>query len=387
MLLVALVGIPAGALAAMPPPTPGMIEAYRRDGSLEARKAFARQIGNHRVDPNLLQSAKARLQQLAGPASGTPVRPIPPSAWQGMPTKGSVKMFVLLVDFSDYPHNDALNPTASVNARIFGDGDSAAGSPYESLRNYYRRASYNQLELGGAVLGWYRPAYSRASLAQTTAGREKLIKEALTTFESQGHDFSQYDNHGNGTLDYFAVVWTGPDNGWSGFWWGYQTYFSDASFKVSGKSLSKYSWQWESNPVGGAFVPHTMIHETGHALGLPDYYDYDDTVGPNGGVGGLDMMDGNWGDHNCFSKFLLDWITPKVITQAAAGVTLAVADRARRSRGADAHGCGGAAFRRVLHDSEPRPQPERQHLSCGWALDLARGFAARCNQGQLGLSL
>jgi len=51
-----------------------------------------------------------------------------------------------------------------------------------------------------------------------------------------------------------------------------------------------------------------VIHETGHALGLPDYYDYDDKVGPRGGVGGLDMMDNNWGDHNPFSKWLLGWL-------------------------------------------------------------------------------
>jgi M6 family metalloprotease-like protein len=303
-----------------------MLEAYRRDGSLEARKAFARQMGNHRTDPNLLQATQARLQRLAGSAPDGRILPLPPSAWRGMPTKGAVKLFVLLVDFSDYPHNDILNPTASVQARVFGDGDSAAAAPYESLRNFYRRASYNQLDFSGTVLGWYRPGYTRASVANTAAGRDGLIKEALRSFETQGHDFAQYDNDGDGSVDYFAVVWSGPDNGWSNFWWGYQTFFSDASFKVSGKSLWKYSWQWESRPAGGAFKPLTLIHETGHALGLPDYYDYDDTVGPKGGLGGLDMMDGNWGDHNCFSKFLLDWITPEVITGAVTGATLAAAE-------------------------------------------------------------
>ena len=312
----------------MPPPDPGMLEAYGRDGSLEARQAFARQMGNHRLDPNLLQAAKDRLQRLAGAAPETRILPVPPPAWRGMPTKGAVKLFVLLVDFSDYPHNETLNPTASVQARVFGDGDAVAAAPYESLRNFYRRASYNQLDFSGTVLGWYRPGYTRISMANTAAGRDGLIKEALRSFEAQGHDFAQYDNDGDGSVDYFAVVWSGPDNGWSNFWWGYQTFFSDASFKVSGKTLRKYSWQWESRPGGQAFKPLTLIHETGHALGLPDYYDYDGTVGPKGGVGGLDMMDGNWGDHNCFSKFLLDWITPQVITGGMTGATLAAAEAA-----------------------------------------------------------
>jgi M6 family metalloprotease-like protein len=304
-----------------------MLEAYRKDGSLRTRQAFARQLGNHRVDPELIQRATARLRGTIAPAL-EPVAPTPPLAWRGMPTKGTVKMFVLLVDFNDYPHDDTLNPVAAVQARIFGDGDARTTAPYESLRAFYRRSSYTQLDLTGTVLGWYRPSYSRVSMAQTTAGREALIKEALTSFVAQGHDFAQYDNWGNGVIDYFAVVWSGPDNGWSNFWWGYQTFFDDASFKVGGKTLHKYSWQWESRPLGGAFTPKTLIHETGHALGLPDYYDYDTTVGPNGGVGGLDMMDASKGDHNCFSKFLLDWITPKILTGNSPGVTLAAAEDA-----------------------------------------------------------
>jgi len=47
-----------------------------------------------------------------------------------------------------------------------------------------------------------------------------------------------------------------------------------------------------------------------HLLGLPDLYDYNGASGRDGGVGGLDMMDSNWGDHNCFSKFMLEWLTP-----------------------------------------------------------------------------
>jgi M6 family metalloprotease-like protein len=123
-----------------------------------------------------------------------------------------------------------------------------------------------------------------------------LIKEAVNHFDAQGHDFSQYDNNGDGVLDYFVVIWAGPDNGWGNFWWGYQTVFPDNTYTVDGVRLGKISWQWEANPVGGAFTPVVVIHETGHALGIPDYYDYDSSVGPQSGVGGLDMMDSAMGD-------------------------------------------------------------------------------------------
>ena len=44
-----------------------------------------------------------------------------------------------------------------------------------------------------------------------------------------------------------------------------------------------------------------------------DYYDYDDTTGPDGGLGGSDMMDYNIGDHNAYSKAILGWINPYVV--------------------------------------------------------------------------
>jgi M6 family metalloprotease-like protein len=236
-----------------------------------------------------------------------------------MPTKGDVKIFSLLIDFPEYPH---VSTSEHVHDRLFGNGNPLE-APLESLAVYYRRSSYGKLELnGGNTLGWYRPSYNRSAVPQNTAGRETLIKEALNHFQSLGHDFSQYDNDGDGVIDYFIVVWTGPDNGWGNFWWGYQPSFVDGAYRIGGKRLSNYSWQWESRPMGQLFTPEVAIHETGHALGLPDYYDYDATVGPKGGVGRLDMMDGNSGDHNCFSKWILEWITPTVISTGSRVVTL-----------------------------------------------------------------
>ena len=320
-----------GSLGAMPPPTKEQWEQYRQDGSLKARIAQARELGNHRADPELVRNAEARLRTLAAakgvavPERGDALR-TPPAAWSGMPTKGTVKMLVLCIDFSDYPHDDTNNSVAKVKARVLGSGDTL-GLPYESLKNYYQRASYDQLTLTGEVLGWYR-AGARSAVAKTTAGRQALIKEALAYYNGGAggdHDFSQYDNNGDGKIDYFAVIWSGPSGGWSDFWWGYQTSWSGTD-TFDGKRLGKYSWQWESKQGYSRsyplFDPLVLIHETGHALGLPDYYDYDEAQGPSGGVGGLDMMDGNMGDHNCFSKFLLDWITPAVYTSSASGLGL-----------------------------------------------------------------
>lgn len=300
---------PLGARA-LEPPRPGELARFRHDGSLATRERFARSLGNEKVAPQLVQGVQARLRRaqlgLASSASAVPY--LPPPAWRGMPTTGNVKVLTLLISFRDYPPTSS---TATIADKLYGAGDSSE-YPYESLSGFYERSSLGKLHITGQVFGWYRVPYDREAVPQTDEGRESLIEEALRSYEAT-NDLSQFDNDGDGAIDYLVVVWTGPDTGWSGFWWGYMTNFGDAGFTVDGKRLGTYSWQWESRPAGGSYDPAVVIHETGHALGLPDYYDYDDSVGPRGGVGGLDMMDANWGDHNCFSKLLLGWIEPQTI--------------------------------------------------------------------------
>jgi hypothetical protein len=75
---------------------------------------------------------------------------------------------------------------------------------------------------------------------------------------------------------------------------------------------------YELMMVNNQIDASTIIHETGHKLGLEDYYDYASDDGSNNewGLGGADMMDSTVGDHNPFSKLLLGWIQPKVVTES-----------------------------------------------------------------------
>ena len=318
-LLLVLAGTAAPAGLALEPPREGELARLERQGRLDEALGFAKALGNHRMSPALLENAR----RSAGRAVLGLTAPAPPPARRGMPTTGAVKVLALLIEFDDYRHS---NEASTVAAKIFGSGVDAGQFPYDSVHDYYQRSSYDQLDIQGDVLGWYRTAYDRSTVVETVGGREALIEEALTSYESQGRDFSQYDNNGDGTIDYLIVIWAGPQGSWSTFWWGYQTYFEDQAYSLDGKTLETYSWQWESWYQGGTtngfYDPIVVIHETGHALGLPDYYDYDATVGPDGGVGELDMMDGKWGDHNAFSKWTLGWISPQVVTGAPRGVTL-----------------------------------------------------------------
>jgi M6 family metalloprotease-like protein len=305
-LLLLLWGVPAA--SALEPPRPGELARLASQGKLDEALARAKALGNYKVAPTLVQDALERIQR----AQLGLTTPAPPPRWRGMPTTGNVKVLALLISFSDYLPSESASTYQSM---IFGNG-AAANEPYESLHDYYARSSYGQLNIQGDVLGWCTTNQPRSAVVQTDAGREALIKQALSYYDAQGHDFSQYDNNGDGSIDYLIVVWTGPGGAWNTFWWPYKTLFGDSSYQLDGKRLDTYSWQ-PDRPT-----PTGMIHETGHALGLPDYYDYDKSVGPQGGVGGLDMMDDYWGDHNAFSKLLLGWLTPQVRSGGSGAVTL-----------------------------------------------------------------
>ena len=310
-------------LMAIAPPTPEQIAQYKADGTWAERLENAYELGNHQAAPGMAAYARWRVEKLVREAAGLPPQLEPPPERQGgIPPTGSPNVVVLLVDFPDYPHY-ANQTQADVYDKFFQDG--VGNYPYESIHNYYERASYNTLHIQGNVLGWYTAQNNRSYYEGLGwgYGQEALISEALDYFDGQGHDFTQYDNDGDGNIDMLYCKWTGPDNGWSGFWWAYQYgWWANPSYTVDGKAIKKYVWSWVANPEGADFDPHTDIHETGHALGLPDYYDYDDTVGPDGGIGGLDMQHDNVGDWNCYSKFMVDWVTPTTIALGSQSLTL-----------------------------------------------------------------
>lgn len=327
--LMVLFAVPAAAIA-LEPPFPGELARYRRDGTLVARQAFARKLGDWRTSKSLVRRLHNRLLRAARTAGRDTAgaRLLPPTNWRGLPTTGTNKILVLCIDFSDYTAQSTLT---TINSAVFGTGVST-NYPYESLHGYYDRASYGQLDLQGKVVGWYRPSYARTAMTQTSAGRENLIQEALQHYDTSV-DYSQFDNNGDGVIDYLAVLWSGPSTGWGSFWWPYQTSWSQTTAPaLDGVTPGKYVWEgeatWSKGEVISTFWPRTLIHETGHMLGLPDLYDYlsranGDTVGPDGGVGDYDMMDADDGDFNMFSKWLLGWVDPTVISWVTRTQTLA----------------------------------------------------------------
>jgi len=310
LLLTATIIVTSTVLALQPPPK-GEIETLRQKGILQEQVDRALMYGNHKVKPALAARTIAKLNAMFSPEESKSMAPLP--AWRGMPTSGTNKILVFLIDF---PDANSISSYGSITNQLFGDG-LASRYPRESLQKYYWRASYGKLMIEGTALGWYRMQHTR-DWYTTTYGdgnyaNYQITKEVAEHYNGT-HDYSQYDNDGDGRIDYFAVIWSGAHGPWASFWWGYQ-WSLYSNLTLDGVKFYDFSWQWETYDYpSGTFDPLVIIHETGHALGLPDYYDYNGDIGPDGGVGGLDMMHGNWGDHCCFSKFMLDWLQPTVFT-------------------------------------------------------------------------
>ncbi len=127
----ALIAVCAGLLApvvvssparSLEPPRTHELARYRADGSLTARLRAARRLGDQRVSAALVRGLEARLR--AAQLGLEPAAFMPPPAWRGMPTSGTVKMLALLVSFKDYPRPTA--PAAPCSAKLFGAGNAAA---------------------------------------------------------------------------------------------------------------------------------------------------------------------------------------------------------------------------------------------------------------------
>lgn len=338
--LAGIVGLYAMNAIGLQAPSQEQINELKRTGKFERAVERARKTKNHAMSDGMVERAKYKIKKakrklklkslvdsgysMAEAEEAVGALAAPPPARQNLPTTGTPKTLTILIDFNDY-RAASLYPNISVadiEANIYGSGTAKAQEyfyPRESLNAYYKRASCGKLDIQGDVIGWYNFPHNRSfyvaddgSAAQFSS-RTDFITHIMDDLNSS-YDFSDYDNDNDGTIDLINVIWTGPKGDWATFWWG--VYTSGSSSKSwDGVKIGRYTWQWMATRDSDTdFNPYVLIHETGHGLGLPDYYDYNDAYGPDGGVGGYDMMHDNRCNHNAFSRWMLDWIDPIILS-------------------------------------------------------------------------
>lgn len=238
--------------------------------------------------------------------------------YEGMlPSVGNSELLVLMIQFS----NDKFNSNDS-NERIgnlfFGDD-----LEYHSVKSFYSESSFDNLELTGDVLPIYTAKYNSSYYEREYGdwASDALIQEALLYYDNTV-DYSEFDSNDDGIIDNIVALYAKYYDYESDVWWAYNTNYEDPveddvpQLKLDNVFVNNYVWTsieflYDDDYLGNNIF--TIVHELGHSFGLDDYYDYDEDIGPKGGLGGADLMDDTIGDHNAFSKYLLGWVDPIII--------------------------------------------------------------------------
>ena len=265
---------------------------------------------------------------------------------EGCPTTGAPGVLVIPVEFSNVTASSKGYTIDAIKNAFEKDGK----NDYYSVYDYYYISSYGDLTLDITVLdSWFKPTYTSDYYERQTMdyyGEETAIGDQMVMDEALAYlagimDLSKFDSDNNGTIDAVVLITTLEINSEETFYWAYRYWnlYSDEEdnyYEYDGVSANDYLWApyqflFETRDAIGdtsfddesALNTYTFIHEFGHVLGADDYYD---TAYVGSPMGGYDIMDGEIGDHNAYSKFNYGWITSSRLVVGDESVTLTLTD-------------------------------------------------------------
>lgn len=279
---------------------------------------------NTSYDPNTV--SKDRLQDVLMDHDGA----------IGLPSVGTYSCLVVPIQFKDTKITS--NDIDKLN-RAFNGNDTG----WESVASYYRKSSYGKLNLSFDITDVYISSKNSAyydryeKLMEDSngdyyyqTGDEALMLEVMAYLEPR-MDLSKYDVNKDGTIDAVYLIYSADveyvDE--SSIYWAFVSYYlstEEHNKKFDGLDVFYYlfaGFDFMDDDIDDWFAANpnfkinasTYIHETGHLLGLDDYYDYYPNEGSDKTVGCADMMDYTVGDHNCYSKLMMGWVEPIVVTE------------------------------------------------------------------------
>lgn len=252
-----------------------------------------------------------------------------------------VKALVVPVDFTDYPASSlpkgADGTIDELEKAVFGEAEDTS---WQSLRSYYEAVSFGKCKISGTVTDWFHTNVSAAQFANgANFGPDHKYKGAKKEYATQelayaisqeyfGEgklDMDDYDANKDGVIDSIIMIYSAPHHSVPGANVDQDTFWAYC-WSVSGAKGGAYRYFWcsyaffEEGQDGVEETKlncRTLIHEFGHVIGAPDYYDTDYNQNPEGKqyspLGGIDMMDHNVGDHNSFTKANYGWVTPYIV--------------------------------------------------------------------------
>jgi M6 family metalloprotease-like protein len=254
-----------------------------------------------------------------------------------LPSTGSPKVLVLPIKISggvDPLSDKQLEKLKQAIDTVFNGEDNEYR---ESVKSFYEKSSYGALNIQFDVLDSRFDA-SDADSSYTTPSAifkqsgsiDGIVKIANAAIDQLDIDRAEYDSDKDGFIDAVRLVYDihnySNDQSLSDEYWAYVSQTGETANKDK-PAVNVFGWasydfmyaqnNYEYDSDFSKLDAHTFIHETGHMLGLNDYYDYNFDGKNNTGIsplGGVDMMDYNIIDHNSYSKMLLGWTKPYIVT-------------------------------------------------------------------------
>ena len=243
------------------------------------------------------------------------------------PAYGSPKFLVIPVWFTDSDsyilNRDEVRD--DIETSFFGSEEETG---WESVSTYYKKDSFNHVDIQGSVLDWYECGKASSTYYNDQSQTTSLFRSAYNHAYNSGVNLKDYDSDRDGFLDGLIIIYGAPDmyhlsgevsNMWAYttglqttknlnkpnvamiFWASYDFMYSNGNDAFSHTGLSKAGTGDTSHCNLDA---HTYIHETGHMFGLDDYYDYSHLNNP--GLS-FSMQDYAIGGHDPFSRLALGW--------------------------------------------------------------------------------
>ena len=251
------------------------------------------------------------------------------------PSTGDVDVLVLPIEFTNFTFSsrtlsnieDALNGTDN--------------SYWESVASFYEKSSFGKLHLNFHVASVYECGltaeaafrnnylYSDSSsfyYDSTKTNGQELVNAAVDNYSDSSYPLTDFDKDEDGIIDAVVAIYSCPDYSQrdytfeykndtiqdNGFFWAY-TYWCSNGGDTSSPKANTYVWlSYDFFEYGGKADPHTLIHEYGHAMGLDDYYGSEKKGFQPAGA--IDMMDNNITDHDAYTKCVLGWVSPYIVS-------------------------------------------------------------------------
>lgn len=253
------------------------------------------------------------------------------------PSTGDVNVLVVPVQFEDLKAFDE-HDYAMIQSGFNGAFKDNSNVYWESVKSFYEKSSNGKLNLNFEITDPFVPTlsskeFTRLGTSDTGEESQRIINEIYKKgLTRDGNKLNlndkKYDSNRDQYIDGIWLVYNSKNYDevfGQQKYWAYTTTFDPSGLPVTKNLLpGRYAnasilflgQSRRFNEINALNSDaHTMIHETGHMLGLDDYYDYGNRSSDYSYTGQLDMMDLNIGDHNAFSKYALGWTKAKVVNE------------------------------------------------------------------------